>query len=223
MNFLKYPDSEMMAMDVANMLADELGEALHHEERICFAVPGGTTPGPVFDDLCAVDIDWSRVDVVPTDERWVPEDHPRSNARLIKERLLVNKAAKARFLPLCAAQHAPQDVLAELESQIASELPIAVALMGMGADMHTASLFPGAAGLVEALDPHAPILVPVARDDLEEPRVTFSARVLNGALSKHILITGQDKRDALRASRNLPVEKAPIQAILEAATVHWTP
>lgn len=223
MNFQKYPDSELMAMDVANMLADELGEALHHENRICFAVPGGTTPGPVFDDLCAVDIDWSRVDIVPTDERWVPEDHPRSNARLIKERLLVNRASKARFLPLCAAPHAPQDVLAELESQIASELPIAVALLGMGEDMHTASLFPGATGLEEALDARAPILVPVSREDLPEQRVTFSARILNGALSKHILITGQEKRDALRESRNLSSDKAPIQAVIEAATVHWAP
>jgi len=219
----KYPDTEMMAMDVANKLADELGEALHHEKRICFAVPGGTTPGPIFDDLCAVDIDWSRVDVVPTDERWVPEDHPRSNARLIKERLLVNRAAKARFLPLCAAPHPPQEVLAELESQIASELPIAVALMGMGADMHTASLFPGATGLEDALDAHAPIIVPISRDDLPEQRVTISARVLNGALSKHVLITGEDKRDALRASRDLSVLEAPIQSVIEAATVHWAP
>jgi len=219
----KYPDTEMMAMDVANKLADELGEALHREKRICFAVPGGTTPGPIFDDLCAVDIDWSRVDVVPTDERWVPEDHPRSNARLIKERLLVNRAAKARFLPLCAAPHPPQEVLAELESQIASELPIAVALMGMGADMHTASLFPGATGLEDALDAHAPIIVPISRDDLPEQRVTISARVLNGALSKHVLITGEDKRDALRASRDLSVLEAPIQSVIEAATVHWAP
>lgn len=221
MIYKTYPDAEMMAIDVANTLADELGEALHHANRICFAVPGGTTPGPIFDDLCAVDIDWSRVDVVPTDERWVPEDHPRSNARLIKERLLVNRAAKARFLPLYAPAHAPHEVLAELETMIAPELPIAVALMGMGVDMHTASLFPGADGLKEALDLRAPILVPIHRDDLPEPRVTLSARVLDGALSKHLIITGQDKRDALRASRNLPKFQAPIQAVLDGVTIHW--
>lgn len=221
MKLVTYPDAEMMAIDVANMLADELSESLHHEDRICFAVPGGTTPGPIFDDLCAVDLDWSRVDVVPTDERWVPEDHPRSNARLIKERLLVNRAAKARFLPLFAPAREPHEVLAELESQIAPELPIAVALMGMGADMHTASLFPGSKGLKEALDPHAPILVPVQHDDLPDQRITLSARVLDGALSKHLLITGQEKRDALRASRYLPALEAPIQAVLDGVTVHW--
>lgn len=211
----------MMAIDVANLLADELAEALHHEDRICFAVPGGTTPGPVFDDLCAVDIDWSRVDVVPTDERWVPEGSPRSNARLIKERLLVNRAAKARFLPLFTPAHEPEEVLAELESMIAPELPLAVALLGMGEDMHTASLFPGAQGLDQALAPQAPILVPISRKDLPEKRVTLSARVLDGALSKHVLISGAAKRSALTASRHLSPREAPIQSVLNEATVHW--
>jgi hypothetical protein len=58
------------------------------------AVPGGTTPGPVFESLSAVDLDWSRVQVMLTDERWVPEDSPRSNTRLLRERLLVDRAAR---------------------------------------------------------------------------------------------------------------------------------
>ncbi|MEQ9693292.1 6-phosphogluconolactonase [Shimia sp. SDUM112013] len=221
MNIIDYPDADMMAIDVAAKIAGELTEALHLGERVLFAVPGGTTPGPLFDDLCGVDLDWSRVDVVPTDERWVPEDHPRSNARLIKERLLVNRAAKARFLPLFTPAHAPTEVLPELESMIAPELPIAVALLGMGADMHTASLFPGAAELEAALDPHAPILVPVTQPGTGEQRISVSARVLDEALSKHILITGAAKRDALREATNLPVAQAPVRAVLTGATIHW--
>ncbi len=222
MNFKSYPDSEILAVDLASILADELAEALHHEDRVCFAVPGGTSPGPVFDDLCAANIDWSRVDVVLTDERWVPEDHPRSNARLIKERLLVNRAAAARFLPLFAPAHEPEEVLAELEAMIVPELPLAVALLGMGADMHTASLFPGDAGLQAALDPHAPILIPVRSETQAETRISFSARILNGAVSKHLLITGQEKRDALERARHLPSIEAPVRAVLDGIAVHWT-
>nr|WP_127112125.1 6-phosphogluconolactonase [Shimia sediminis] len=216
-----YPDSEMLAIDLANTLADDLSEALHHEERVLFAVPGGTSPGPVFDDLCAADIDWARVDVVLTDERWVPEDHPRSNARLLKERLLVHRASAARFIPLFAPAHAPEEVLADLESLIAPELPIDVALLGMGADMHTASLFPNAPGLHKALAADAPILVPVYPEDQPEARVTLSARVLNGAVSKHVLITGDAKREALQDALHLEPEDAPIKAVLDGATVHW--
>lgn len=135
-DFQTYPDREMLAMDLANKLAGDLRTILTHEERVVLAVPGGTSPGPVFDDLCAADLDWSRVDVMLTDERWVPEDSDRSNTRLLRERLLVERAAEARLLPLYVPAHEPEEVLAELESQIADELPLAVVLLGMGNDMH---------------------------------------------------------------------------------------
>lgn len=221
MNLIEYPDADMMAIDLANTLAGELVSALDHEDRVCFAVPGGTTPGPLFDDLCAADLDWSRVDVLLTDERWVPEDDPRSNTKLVRERLLVNRAANARLLPLYTPSHEPSEVLAELESMIAPELPIAVMLLGMGEDMHTASLFPGAEGLEAALRPRAPILVPLRHPETKELRVSLSARVLSGALSKHIVITGDAKRAALEKARHLPVAQAPVHAVLNGTTVHW--
>ncbi|MBO9408389.1 6-phosphogluconolactonase [Shimia sp. R9_1] len=222
MNFKSYPDADMLAMDVAQALAGDLSEALHQKERVVLAVPGGTTPGPIFDALSAVDLDWERVDVILTDERWVPEDHARSNSALVKERLLTNRAMAARYLPLYAPSEVPEDVLPELEAGIAPSLPVDVAVMGMGADMHTASLFPGSEGLEAALAADAPILIPVRRDDLPDIRITLSARVLNGALRKHILIKGVDKREALNAAQSLPEVDAPIRAVCAGADVHWT-
>ena len=75
--FKTYPDREMLAMDLANQIAGELRAALSHQDRAALAVPGGTSPGPVFDVLCAADLDWDRVDVLLTDERWVPESSER--------------------------------------------------------------------------------------------------------------------------------------------------
>ena len=219
--FLNYSDREMLAIDLANRIAGELRAALAHEGRVVLAVPGGTSPGAIFDDLCAVDIDWSRVDVVLTDERWVPEDSPRSNTRLLRERLLVDKAARARLLPLYSAGMACDDGVAALADAIAPELPIDVLLLGMGTDRHTASLFPGADRLADALAPRAPILLPMRAPGAPEPRVTFSAQVLDGALSKHLLIFGQDKREALETARGMTPEQAPINAVLSGATVHW--
>ncbi|WP_422049801.1 6-phosphogluconolactonase [Shimia sp.] len=222
MNFKSYPDADMLAMDVTQALAGDLSEALHQKERVVLAVPGGTTPGPIFDALSAVDLDWERVDVILTDERWVPEDHERSNSALVKARLLTNRAMAARYLPLYAPADVPENVLPELEAGIAPSLPVDVAVMGMGADMHTASLFPGAEGLEAALAADAPILIPVRRDDLPDIRITLSARVLNGALRKHILIKGADKREALNAAQSLPEVDAPIRAVCAGADVHWT-
>lgn len=221
MNIVEYPDREMLAIDLANRLAGELESYLLRHEAVSFAVPGGTTPGAVFDALCAADLEWDRVHVFPTDERWVPADHPRSNARMIGERLITHRATSARFLPLTAPGEAPEDVLAEIEAMLLPELPIGVLLLGMGSDMHVASLFPGAEGLQAALDPEAPVLAVLRPETVPEPRITLTARVLDGALTKHLVIYGEEKRVALDRAMSLPPEEAPVQAILKGTTVHW--
>lgn len=219
--FHDYPDREMLAIDLANQMAGDLRAALAHEDRVALSVPGGTSPGPVFDDLCAATLDWSRVDVLLNDERWVPEDHERSNTRLLRQRLLVDRAASARYLPLYAPHPEPEDALAELAKPIEAVLPLAVLLLGMGTDLHTASIFPGADRLTEALSPDAPTLLPMRAPGAPEPRITLSAHVLNGALAKHVLIFGTEKREALERAKGLPVEEAPINAVLDGAKVHW--
>ncbi len=221
MKFIEYPDREMLAIDLANKIAGDLVMALEHQERVLLVVPGGETPGPVFDSLCAADLDWARVDVMLSDERWVPEVHVRSNTRMLRERLLVDRAAKARYLPLYARAETPEKVLPELEANITPRLPISVLLLGMGADMHIASLFPGADRLKEALDDHAPVLMPMRGGGAPEPRVTLSARVLDAALAKHLIITGQQKRAAFERAQTMRRMEAPVVAVLDEMQVHW--
>lgn len=222
MTIEEYADQEMMAMDVANQLASELRQALDLQERVLFVVPGGNTPGPIFDDLCDVDLDWGRVDILLSDERWVPEAHIRSNTRLIRERLLIGRAAAARYLPLYIKAETPEEVLAELESNIVPSLPVAVALLGMGSDMHVASIFPTGDKVDEALDRNGPVLVPMRVPSEPDIRVTLSARVLCDAMRLHLVLTGPQKRRAVERACGLPVQQAPVRAILEAdAAVHW--
>lgn len=221
MNLNEYADAEMLAINLANVLAGKLTAALMHEDRATFVVPGGTTPGPVFDALCDADLDWSRVDVMLSDERWVPQDDTRANAGLVRARLLTGRAAAATFHPFYVAGAEPEDVLSDVEAKIEPLLPISVALLGMGADMHTASLFPRGDNLRLALDPAAPVLVSMRAAGLDCTRVSLSARVICDAMSLHLVITGQDKRDALERALTLPPEEAPVAAILNEAEVHW--
>ncbi|KAA2317255.1 6-phosphogluconolactonase [Pseudooceanicola sediminis] len=221
MNFVEYPDREMLAMSVADKIASDLGAALRHDDRVTFCVPGGTTPGPIFDALTAVKMDWDRVDVVLNDERWVPESSPRSNTALLRNRLLTGHAAAATMLPLYAETDRPEDALDGLSEALAPHMPINVLVLGMGTDMHTASIFPGADRLAEALAPDAPILLPMRADAADEPRITITARYLRGALATHVIITGTRKREVLERARSLSPEEAPIAAVLGDATVHW--
>ena len=220
MNVIEYADREMLAMGLADVLASELKNCLLVHPFASFVVPGGTTPGPIFDSLCAADLEWDRVHVMLSDERWVPDDHPRSNAGLIRDRLLVDRAAAATFIPFHRTGETPESAAPVLSADLADEMPISLLLLGMGEDMHTASLFPGAAGLAAMLDDDAPLVVPVTVEG-QEPRISFSGPALNGAMSKHLVIFGAEKRAALERARGLNPVDAPIRAVLDGMTVHW--
>jgi len=221
MKLIEYPDRELLMLSLADRIAGELADFLRREGRASLCVPGGTTPGPVFDTLSGVDLDWGNVAVFLNDERWVGEDSPRSNTRLLRERLLRGPAAKARLVPLYLPAATPEEALDALEGGLRPHLPISVLLLGMGNDMHTASLFPGADRLAEALSPQAPLLLPMRAEAAGEPRITLTAPVLAGAMCIHLLITGAEKRAALDRAATLSPLEAPISSVLKEATVHW--
>lgn len=222
MIFTEYPGRDTMMAALAAIMADQLRAALAINDRALLVVPGGTTPGPVFDQLCLAELDWTRVDVMLSDERWVPESSERSNTRLLRERLLVNNAAAARLLPLYAPADHPEDALDALAGDIDAALPIAVLLLGMGADMHTASIFPEADKLAQALADDAPTLLPMRAPGAPEPRITLTAPALKSARNIHIVITGAEKRAALaRAEAATSATEAPVSILLQDATIHW--
>ena len=216
-----YPDREMLMLGLANVIAGQLADFLRRDGSATLSVPGGTTPGPIFDTLSGVDIDWANVAVVLNDERWVPETSDRSNTRLVRERLIRGRAAQARLIPLYAPADQPEAMLAALEDGLRPHLPLSVLLLGMGTDMHTASLFPGADRLDEALSPNAPLLLPMRAEAAGEPRITLTAPVLQAAFNIHLLITGAEKRAALDRALTLTPAEAPVRAVLDNATVHW--
>lgn len=221
MTLVEYTSRVDLMAGLADVIADQLRAGLALGP-VSLSVPGGTTPGPVFDALAQADLDWARVSVVLNDERWVDETSPRSNTRLLRDRLLTGRAAEARLIPsYLQGFDAPEGALSALQAGLAPHLPLTVCLLGMGADMHTASLFPGADRLAEALSPNAPLILPMRSDAAGEPRITLTAPVLAGAKHIHILITGADKREALAHAQTLPPEIAPVRAVLDTATVHW--
>lgn len=221
MDFKEYPDREMLALSLADRLASQLAQQLRANDTASLCVPGGTTPTPVFETLSGTDIRWDRVTVFLGDERWVDGDHKRSNGRLLRRHLLKDRAAAADYIDLYTGDAQPDDATDALAERLSPHLPITVALLGMGNDMHTASMFPGADRLADALASDAPPLLPIRAEGADEPRITLTRPVLADAINIHILIMGPEKREALERAQKLDPIEAPIRAFLDNATVHW--
>ena len=220
LEFIEYPDREMLFLSLADRLAGQLSQHLRVNDGASLCVPGGTTPAPLYDYLSGSEIDWPRVTVLLNDERWVDGEHVRSNGRLLRRHLLKDKAATAHYIDLYTGDERPEDAVPALAETIAPHLPLTVLLLGMGTDMHTASLFPAASETVLALAPDAPPVMAV-NSVKDEPRITLTASALRGAINTHLLIAGADKREAFERAQGLDPTEAPIRAFLGDITVHW--
>jgi 6-phosphogluconolactonase len=156
------------------------------------ALAGGRTPRPFYERLAEVDYPWGEVDVVFTDERCVPADHPDSNVRMAEENLLsrLHPRPRVHAMPGTACDEAAYE--AELRRAF-PDIRLDLAVLGLGEDGHAASLFPGdpAVGETERW---------VARVDRpDHPRLTLTIPVLTSAAVAMFLVSGESKRDALRA------------------------
>ena len=212
-----FPDGDAVAQALAQAVADDLRAALALRGEASVALSGGTTPRRFLQALSRQPMDWANVTVTLVDERWVDERHERSNARLVKEHLLQEAAAGARFVPLYRPAASPDLVLADVTAALPATLDVAV--LGMGGDGHTASFFPGGDRLAEAMDPDAPERVlPMLAPGAGEPRITLTLPVLRQAGRLYLHIEGGEKRQVLQQALSGQGAGAgyPIRAVLQA-------
>lgn len=212
-----FPDGDTVAQALAQAVADDLRAALALRGEASVALSGGTTPRRFLQALSRQAMDWANVTVTLVDERWVDERHERSNARLVKEHLLQEAAAGARFVPLYRPAASPDQVLAGVAAALPARLDVAV--LGMGGDGHTASFFPGGDRLAEAMDPDAPERVlPMRAPGAGEPRITLTLPVLRDAGRLYLHIEGGEKRQVLQQALSGQGAGAgyPIRAVLQA-------
>ncbi|MFT3763824.1 MAG: 6-phosphogluconolactonase [Pseudoxanthomonas sp.] len=219
-------DGDALAVALAQRVADDLRAALAARGRASLALSGGSTPKRFLQALSRQALAWPKVAVTLVDERWVGEDSDRSNAALLRSHLLRNEAATADFVPLYRAAADVEQALAEVEAALSPLLPLDVAVLGMGADGHTASFFPGGDRLAEALDPDATaIVLPMRAPGAGEPRITLTLPVLRAARRLYLHIEGAQKRAVLE--RALDGDDLPMAAVLQQAAdafpVYWCP
>ncbi len=220
-----FADDEDLAPAFAEWTADKLRAAIAERGAATLVVSGGKTPARYFEALSGMQLDWTRVAITLADERRVANDSPRSNARLVREALLRNHAMVASFTPLADVRLSESQELVAASARVANlPLPADLVVLGMGDNGHTASWFPGAPGLAEAMDPGARLLVvPIEAPDAPEPRLTLTGRVILRARAIALLIEGQDKLNTLaEAFEDGPAEAMPIRAVLRGASDRLT-
>ena len=205
---------------IASHLANALRAAIAARGPASRAVSGGKSPIPVFEALRTQDLDWARVTVVLVDERIVPHDHADSNTALVRRHLLQGAAAAARFLPFFGELPAQfnaevlDTLAADAESRIAElPWPLDVAVLGMGEDAHTASLFPGAAGYARAIAT-GQRLAWVVPDTAPHARLSFTLSALLAARELLLSIAGDTKVVVYRQAALSRDEALPISLVL---------
>ena len=228
----RFPTAAEMYRDLADDIVARLDAGVAARRTASFVASGGTTPGDLFDILAERDAPWDRVFVTLSDERWVPPTSDASNEKLIRSRLLRDKAAAAHFVPMKTDRAHPRDAEEDVSAAIAAmPRPFDATLLGMGDDGHTASLFPGSDGLDAALDTHSPLLVRgihPANIDKTGERMSLTLRAILDSRVIVILIRGDAKLETYRAALAADdVHAMPVRAVLQQSVtpvqVYWAP
>ncbi len=183
-------------------------------------VSGGSTPLPIYDALSNLSLPWSSVTAVLADERFVPPGHDASNETAIGDSLQRGHAEDLHLIGLYSKQES-----AELAADIADEKITSLArhfdtiLLGMGADGHTASIFPGASELDAALSLSTSrkvmALVPAEMPaHAPHPRLTLTMAEISKAKRLVLALTGSDKRKILdQALAGASAQEFPVAAL----------
>ena len=214
--------TDRLAIELAQDIAQRLHATIQASGKAVLSVSGGKSPIELFEALRVHAIDWSKVIITLVDERCVPNSHNDSNAHLVQQHLLQDGAYDATLVPMVnetidVSDATQQAVWASAQLQTAG--PADVLVLGMGADGHTASLFPEAPNLAQALDLHntqgcvgITLVHPPA--NAPYPRVTQTLAHLLKA--KHIVlpISGDDKRNTLQRAWSHAQDALPVSHVL---------
>ncbi len=223
-----YDDRAELAEAVAGDVGFIIESAIDARGDAVIALPGGSTPIPVYEILSQAKINWKRVTIIPTDDRLVAMDNPLCNAAMLAKFFMTKGA---RVIPLCAENADYQQAGKAADARLQDvHWPLDLVWLGVGGDGHTASIFTGP-DLDAALNaPTGRRAVGVMPDPLppEAPvnRVTLTRGAILSARAITIVLTGDDKRTMLeQAIKDGPLSALPIGRVLgeadHAIDIHW--
>lgn len=224
-----YDSADEMAEAVAGDAAFIVESAIDARGAAVIALPGGKTPLAIYEKLAKAKLDWKRVTILPTDDRLVPMGDPMSNITAIAKVFLPKGG---RVLPITSEAASDYKAAGRAADARLQDVhwPLDLCVLGVGADGHTASIFPGP-DFDEAVNgPKERRAVGVMPGDLpaEAPvaRVTLTRQAIVASRALMLAVTGQAKRDVIeRAIMDGPMSPYPIGRVLAdvelPVDIHW--
>ena len=226
----RFADLETLSRDLATQIAASLTAAIGARGLASLVVSGGRSPVRLFENLRTRPLDWGRVCIALADERWVAPEDAASNERLVRDVLLKDLAASARFLGLKNGAPTPDlGAVSAWETFARVPRPFDTVILGMGDDGHTASLFPGSPNLPSALNRStAAGCIGMWSPVVPHPRLSLNLTALLDSRRIVVMITGESKwRTYAAACADGPAEEMPVRAVLRQSRtpvdVMWSP
>lgn len=208
----------LLITSLADAVVTSLEEDIAAFGRASLVLPGGRTPQPLYADLASRPIAWDQVDIVLSDERWVPETDDASNSRLLKSAFA---ETATRFVDLKTDHTTPDRAVPLVSERLDAMLrPLSMVVLGMGEDGHIASIFPHR---MQLLRDGAQCFGTVSPDGL--PRLSLSMEFLIRAKSAALLIGGESKKHALEQficqNQHVPVVDF-LRRMGHRVTIYWS-
>lgn len=205
--------------------------------RSSIFLSGGTTPAPFYRRLSEQDLPWQQISIGLVDERWLDRDHDASNEKLLLENMFRQQAAAATLVPMkntATSAREGEQLCQQRYQQLFDNTQPCLAILGMGNDGHTASLFPYADGLSAALsDANEAPCAAIYPSESEvtgayTERMSLTVSALKKTKHLALLLVGAKKWLSYEAAKaDGPIEAMPIRALLRDpnCTVHvyWCP
>jgi 6-phosphogluconolactonase len=226
----RFADGREASRAAAALVANVAVDALRARGTCAIALAGGATPRALYAELAQEPyrslVPWNALDLFWGDERAVGPSHPESNYGMARDTLLAHVRVDRRRVHRIEGESDPAVAAARYDTTIRTAFHVDrggvprfdLILLGLGADGHTASLFPGA----PALDERRALVTATCAPDLKTARITVTMPLLNAARRVLFLVTGEGKAAAVRLALDTPAAVVPAARVRpEGGRVDW--
>lgn len=223
---LHYNSYESLSQAAAHFFLVAYSRSVAARDKFTVALSGGNTPRRMYELLATQEfsqnINWKKVFIFFSDERYVPHNDPESNFKMAKEALLDNISIPKKNIFAIPVSSTPSKDAATYETSVknitaGTKFSFDLVLLGMGADGHTASLFPG----TEILQEKKRLVKETFLHEKKTYRISFTFPLINKAKQILLLVNGNEKEAILQKISSNRKTKTPLPVQLVKADITW--